>query len=108
MIKLTDVSKSYGQFGAVSHLDLDVREGEIMGLIGHNGAGKSTTLKMVAGLIRPTSGQVEVLGRDMARHGINSVTIQQLPAPTRDAAAIPPAAGGERISVNIFEFRSSL
>jgi len=38
-----------------------------MGIIGHNGAGKSTTLKMIAGLISPTSGQVEVMGRDMAK-----------------------------------------
>jgi ABC-2 type transport system ATP-binding protein len=68
MIQLSDVSKSYGQFPAVRNLNLEVREGEIMGLIGHNGAGKSTTLKMIAGLIRPTSGRVEVLGRDMARY----------------------------------------
>jgi len=68
MIRLKGVTKSYGPVAAVKDLDLTVRDGEIMGIIGHNGAGKSTTLKMIVGLIRPTSGQVEVMGRDMARH----------------------------------------
>ncbi|BAI60540.1 ABC transporter ATP binding protein [Methanocella paludicola SANAE] len=69
MIKLTGVTKSYKDFEAVKDLSLEVRDGEILGIIGHNGAGKSTTLKMMVGLISPTSGTVEVMGRDMARDG---------------------------------------
>jgi ABC-2 type transport system ATP-binding protein len=67
MIKLTGVSKLYKDFEAVKCLDLEVKDGEILGIIGHNGAGKSTTLKMIVGLIAPTAGTVEVMGRDMAR-----------------------------------------
>ncbi len=67
MIELNQVSKRYGNFQAVKMLDLQVREGEILGIIGHNGAGKSTTLKMIAGLITPTSGEVCVLGHDMVK-----------------------------------------
>jgi ABC-2 type transport system ATP-binding protein len=67
MITLSHVSKHYRQFVAVDDLSLEVRQGEILGLIGHNGAGKSTTLKMIAGLIAPTSGRVEIMGCDMAR-----------------------------------------
>jgi|SRR5271157_258435 len=67
MIKLTGVTKLYKDFEAVRDLDLEVRDGEILGIIGHNGAGKSTTLKMIVGLIAPTSGTVEVMGRDMAK-----------------------------------------
>lgn len=67
MIKLTGVTKLYKHFAAVSDLNLEVREGEILGIIGHNGAGKSTTLKMMVGLTAPTSGTVEIMGRDMAR-----------------------------------------
>ncbi len=67
MIELKDVTKRFGDFVAVDHLDLEVRDGEIMGLIGHNGAGKSTILKMILGLIPPTSGQIMVMGHDMTQ-----------------------------------------
>ena len=67
MIKLTGVTKLYKDFAAVKDLDLEVKDGEILGIIGHNGAGKSTTLKMIVGLTAPTSGTVEVMGRDMAK-----------------------------------------
>lgn len=67
MINLKGVTKLYKDFVAVDNLDLEVEDGEIMGIIGHNGAGKSTTLKMIAGLIQPTSGTVEVMGKDMSK-----------------------------------------
>ncbi|HMK44998.1 MAG TPA: ABC transporter ATP-binding protein [Methanocella sp.] len=67
MIKLTGVTKLYKHFAAVSNLSLEVRQGEILGIIGHNGAGKSTTLKMMVGLTAPTSGRIEIMGRDMSR-----------------------------------------
>lgn len=67
MIKLTGVTKLYKDFAAVKDLDLEVKDGEILGIIGHNGAGKSTTLKMMVGLTAPTSGTIEVMGRDMAK-----------------------------------------
>lgn len=67
MISLKGVTKLYGHIAAVKDLNLEVEDGEIMGIIGHNGAGKSTTLKMIVGLISPTSGQVEIMGRDMAQ-----------------------------------------
>ncbi len=67
MIRLKGVTKLYHHVAAVKNLDLEVEDGEIMGIIGHNGAGKSTTLKMIAGLISPTSGRIEVMGRDMAK-----------------------------------------
>ena len=67
MIRLEKVTKLYQRFAAVKDLSLEVKDGEIMGIIGHNGAGKTTALKMIVGLISPTSGKVEVMGRDMAR-----------------------------------------
>ena len=70
MIKLTEVSKFYDQFAAVDGLNLEVQDGEIMGIIGHNGAGKTTTLKMIAGLIEPTSGAIEIMGRSLAKDSI--------------------------------------
>jgi len=70
MIQLTDVTKSYNNTIVVDRLNLQITSGEIIGLIGHNGAGKSTTLKMIAGLIEPTSGRVEVMGHDMQKESI--------------------------------------
>ena len=60
--------KHYGQRAAVQGLDLDVARGEIFGFLGPNGAGKTTTIRMCLGLISPTSGSVEILGKDVATH----------------------------------------
>jgi ABC-2 type transport system ATP-binding protein len=68
MIELHHVTKYYQETTAVDDLTLTIKEGEIMGIIGHNGAGKSTTLKMILGLITPTSGEIQVMGRDITRN----------------------------------------
>ena len=70
MIQLVDVTKRYDDTIVVDRLNLQIHPGEIVGMIGHNGAGKSTTLKMIAGLVEPTSGQVQVMGHDMQRESI--------------------------------------
>jgi len=64
IIELTDLSKLYGSFTAVDHLNLTIRKGEIFGLLGPNGAGKTTTILMMLGLTDPTSGNVRVCGID--------------------------------------------
>lgn len=63
-IELVDLTKKYGDFTAVDHLNLTIRKGEIFGLLGPNGAGKSTTILMMLGLTEPTSGVVRVGGID--------------------------------------------
>ena len=63
-IELVDLTKKYGSFTAVDHLNLSIRKGEIFGLLGPNGAGKSTTILMMLGLTDPTSGNVCVCGID--------------------------------------------
>ncbi len=69
MIKLKSVTKLYKDLAAVKDLDLEVRDGEILGIIGHNGAGKTTVLKMMMGLVTQTSGTIQVMGRDVAKDG---------------------------------------
>lgn len=66
-IDLYDVCKSFGSFRALNHLSLTVNRGEIFGLLGPNGSGKTTTLTILSGLGKPTSGYVQVLGYDIAR-----------------------------------------
>ena len=70
MIQLVDVTKRYDDTTVVDSLNMQIEAGEIVGIIGHNGAGKSTTLKMIAGLVEPTSGIIRVMGRDMQKEGV--------------------------------------
>jgi ABC-2 type transport system ATP-binding protein len=62
------LSKSYGDRLAVDRLDLEVDGAELFGFLGPNGAGKTTTIRMALGLIAPTSGSVEILGREVRSH----------------------------------------
>jgi len=74
-IEVKDLCKSFGSFRAVDHLSLEVRQGEIFGLLGPNGSGKTTTINMISGLSMPTSGEVRVLGYNV-RH--NSRQVRQV------------------------------
>ncbi len=62
-IQTHDLTKIYGKKHAVDHLNMTVHEGDIYGFVGNNGAGKSTTMKMIAGLASPTWGEIELYGR---------------------------------------------
>jgi branched-chain amino acid transport system ATP-binding protein len=62
MLKVDDLTVGYGAITAVKGLTLEVREGEIVSLIGSNGAGKSTTLRTISGLLKPKSGSIDFLG----------------------------------------------
>jgi daunorubicin resistance ABC transporter ATP-binding subunit len=64
-IEMIDLCKYFKNFHAVDHLSLTVEQGEIFGLLGPNGSGKTTTINMISGLSVPTSGQVKVLGHDV-------------------------------------------
>ena len=75
-ISVRDLVKEFGSFRALDGLDLTVRTGEVHGFLGPNGCGKSTTLRILMGMLRATSGAAEVLG---AR-----------PVAGRDHAAPPP------------------
>lgn len=67
---LEGLSVSYGERPAVDRLSLTVRRGEIYGLLGSNGAGKTSTIKAIVGLVRPVAGEVRVFGRDALRDGL--------------------------------------
>src|SRR5260221_4561279 len=62
---LDHVSKSFGEFTAVSDLSLQVRPGRVFGLIGPNGAGKTTTIRMIVNITAPDSGTIELFGQRM-------------------------------------------
>jgi ABC-2 type transport system ATP-binding protein len=66
-VETRELSKRFGAFKAVDRVSLTVNEGEIFGFLGANGAGKSTTIRMLCGLLKPSSGSALVLGTDVAR-----------------------------------------
>jgi ABC-2 type transport system ATP-binding protein len=67
IIETSDLTKRFGELTAVERLNLTVSKGEIFGLVGPDGAGKTTTLRMLCGLMDPTSGSARVAGHDSAR-----------------------------------------
>jgi ABC-2 type transport system ATP-binding protein len=67
MIKITHLRKTYDSVVAVDDISFEVRSGEIYGLLGPNGAGKTTTVSIVSGLLKQTSGAVEIAGHDLSR-----------------------------------------
>lgn len=67
MLKLEDVQVYYGQVNALRGVSIEVREGELVALLGANGAGKSTTLMTISGILRPRSGRVLFEGHDLTK-----------------------------------------
>ena len=62
MIKIENLSRNYGDFRAVNNVSFEIRKGEIVGLLGHNGAGKTTIMKMLTGFLEPTEGEAYICG----------------------------------------------
>jgi branched-chain amino acid transport system ATP-binding protein len=82
MLELRDVVSGYGQIMAIKGISLRVQQGEIVALIGANGAGKSTTLRTISGILRPRSGEITFEGQRIDRlppHRIVSLGISQSP-----------------------------
>jgi ABC-2 type transport system ATP-binding protein len=72
-VRTRGLVKRYGEILAVDNVDLTVHVGDVYGFLGPNGAGKTTTLRMALGLITPTSGAVELFGRDPMREGVRAL-----------------------------------
>ncbi len=71
IIKVCDLTKSFSEIHAVDHLNFTVEEKEVYGFIGQNGAGKSTTIRMLLTLIQPDSGDIEMFGMSLKKHRID-------------------------------------
>ena len=73
LLKINDLKVSYGNIKALKGISLDVNEGEIVTLIGSNGAGKSTTMNTISGIVRAASGTVEFEGEDITKLGSDQI-----------------------------------
>lgn len=82
MLKVKNLSVHYGMIQAIKDISFEVNEGEIVTLIGANGAGKSTILRTISGLVKPSSGEIEYLGKpihNVATRKIVEQGIAQVP-----------------------------
>lgn len=96
MLKLEAVNVYYGAIHAIKDISLDVAEGEIVTLIGANGAGKSTTLRTISGLLKPRSGKIEFEGKSIAA----------LPAQAIVQSGISQVPEGRRVFANMTVFEN--
>ncbi len=71
VILVENLTKKFGSFTAVNSISFDVRQGEIFGFLGANGAGKTTAMKMLCGLLMPTSGKANIAGYDIYKQSEN-------------------------------------
>jgi branched-chain amino acid transport system ATP-binding protein len=86
MLEIEGLAVSYGLVQALFGLDLNVREGQVVCVLGRNGAGKSTTLKAIMGLLRPTAGSIRLMGREIAGlppYKINALGVGYVPEDRR-------------------------
>ncbi|MEI7964634.1 MAG: ABC transporter ATP-binding protein [Chitinophagaceae bacterium] len=68
VIRVNHLSKQFNEVTAVKDLSFSVNEGDVYGFLGQNGAGKSTTIRMLLTLVKPTSGDIQIFGQDLASH----------------------------------------
>ena len=78
MLKVNDINVYYGNIHAIKGVSFEVNEGEIVTLIGANGAGKSTILKTISGLLRSTTGSIEFLGHNISNTPPHKIVSQSL------------------------------
>jgi ABC-2 type transport system ATP-binding protein len=97
MIRTTGLTKRYGRITAVEDVDLDVREGDVYGFLGANGSGKTTTVRMLLGLVLATAGTVDLLGRRMP--GAAGDVLPDVGAIIEEPAAYPHLSGRANLAL---------
>jgi ABC-type multidrug transport system ATPase subunit len=97
MITTRGLTKRFGRVLAVDSVDLDVHEGDRYGFLGPNGSGKTTTVRMLLGLVYPTGGEIEVLGKRVPKHVGDA--LPELGALVEGPAAYPHLSGRRNLSL---------
>src|SRR5574339_203256 len=68
IIRVRNLTRSYGEINAVQQLDFTVKKNEVYGFLGQNGAGKSTTIRILLTLVKPSAGEIEVFGLNLLKY----------------------------------------
>lgn len=96
-ISTLGLSKNFGPVKAVTHINLDVRPGEIYGFLGRNGAGKTTTIRMLLGLIRPNEGEMSIFGESVRKRRLKA--LQKVGFLVESAASYPNLTVRENLEI---------
>src|ERR1035437_2356399 len=97
ILRTSGLSKRFGKLEAVKNLNLEVRRGDVLGFLGPNGAGKSTTVGMILNLVSPTSGSIELFGRDLSENPW--AALRRIGAVIEEPAFYPYLSGWDNLEV---------
>ena len=103
LLELTDVETFYGSIQALKGITIDVREGEIVTLIGANGAGKSTTLRSINGLNHPRRGRIKFQGRDITHDAPHSIVKRGIAQSPEGRKLFPRMTVTENLEMGAFQ-----
>lgn len=107
MLEIRNLTVSYGRVVALHSLSLRVGEGEIVALVGANGAGKTTTLSTISGLLRPTSGQIEFMGRPLTRLPVEAIVARGIAHCPEGRRVFPGLTVNENLTAGAASWRRS-
>jgi branched-chain amino acid transport system permease protein len=97
VLEIRGLTRRFGGLTAVDDFDVDVNEGEIVSLVGPNGAGKTTVFNLISGVLRPTSGSVRLLGRELVRLPAHRITHQGVARTFQNIRVFPQLTVRENI-----------
>jgi branched-chain amino acid transport system permease protein len=97
VLEIRGLTRRFGGLTAVDHFDVDVNEGEIVSLVGPNGAGKTTVFNLISGVLRPTTGSVRLLGRELVRLPAHRITHQGVARTFQNIRVFPQLTVRENI-----------
>ena len=106
MLNVSQLSASYGAIRAVRGIDLKVDAGRLCVLLGSNGAGKSTTLRSIAGLHRPVAGSITLGGKEISRLPVHSVVRSGLALVPEGRMVVAPLTVAENLDLSLFSKRN--
>jgi ABC-2 type transport system ATP-binding protein len=98
LIRTVGLSKAFGMRLAVNGVNLDVRRGDVFGLLGPNGSGKTTTLRMLLGLVWPTGGEIELFGANVNLPGKRKAALQRIGAIVEQPSFYPFLSGRDNLA----------
>ena len=107
MLAVSNLSAAYGAIQAVRSIDLEVKAGSLSVLLGANGAGKSTTLRSIAGLHRPVSGSIRLGGREISRLPLHNVVRSGLAFVPEGRMVVAPLTVEENLDLSRFSGRTT-
>lgn len=97
VLQTIELTKRFGQYTAVDQLGLEVHRGEVFGLLGPNGSGKTTTIRMICGLVKPTSGEIRLFGQPLTHLATRRSVLRRVGAIIEQPAFYPFLSGFDNL-----------